>query len=392
MSDALDGSPRVDREKLLGAGETELALTVLDDLPWHQAAAPFPLPATSDTHFNDGYYFGFFSRGNYGYFGLRLYPNMNVIDGYGGAIVEGEQRTVRASRALRPSVEDLSVGPLRLTILEPMSRQRLQLLENPTGVTFDVTFTRSAAPFFESPDIHYRQGRLLNHVLRYTQLCRVDGVMFLDGREVAVQQWYADRDHSWGVRASVGQRIPIRGVERTAGDPRAIRIWLPFEVGDHVGFFSLHEDQDGQRLDFDGRLQDADGRESELLGVTHSFRYLSGTRRLTDGEFTLTDADGREHRYEFEVVCEPASAQGFGYVRGWQNGEPPGSWRGADYVEADRFRVDDPHTLAGPDHIPIERRLGACEYPVAIRSSDGQTGMAQIEHMVYRPYRPYGLL
>jgi hypothetical protein len=41
--------------------------------------------------------------------------------------------------------------------------------------------------------------------------------------------------------------------------------------------------------------------------------------------------------------------------------------------------------------VPVERRLGACEYPVALRDADGRTGMAQIEHMVYRPYRPYGL-
>ena len=35
----------------------------LDDLPVHQAAAPLPEPATSDTHFNDGYYFAFYAPG-----------------------------------------------------------------------------------------------------------------------------------------------------------------------------------------------------------------------------------------------------------------------------------------------------------------------------------------
>ena len=50
------------------------------------------------------------------------------------AVVGGEQRTVRASRALRPRVDVLEVGPLRLTIVEPMRRQRLELAENPTGV------------------------------------------------------------------------------------------------------------------------------------------------------------------------------------------------------------------------------------------------------------------
>ena len=91
------------------------------------------------------------------------------------------------------------------------------------------------------------------------------------------------------------------------------------------------------------------------------------------------------------MVADPASAQGFGYVRGWQDGQQPGTWRGPEYLESDRFRVDDPTTSAGPPHAPAERRLGACEYPAVVRGPDGQTGMAQIEHMVYRPYRPYGL-
>jgi hypothetical protein len=368
----------------------ELPLTPLDDYPWHQAIAPFPLPATSDTHFNDGYYFGFFSRGHFGFFGLRLYPNTNVMDGYAGMVVGGEQRQVRASRALRPDVDTLAVGPLKLTIVEPMQRQRLQLLDNPAGITFDVTFTASAPAYLESADIHYRRGRLLNHVLRYTQLTRIDGTATVDGETIPVDAWYGNRDHSWGIRASMGPRIALKGTEETRGDPRAIRIWLPFEVGDHTGFFSLHEDADGRRLDFDGMLMSKDGEVTELKTAEHRFRYTAHSKRLKDGEFTLVDEHGGEHAYAFEVVSDPASPQGYGYVRGWADGEPPGNWRGPDHLEHDRFDVSDPHAVAGPPHVPEKRRLGACEYPVVVTGPGGDTGMAQIEHMVYGPYRPYG--
>ena len=74
----------------------------LDDLPVHQTAAPLPEPATSDTHFNDGYYFAFYAPGVHVFAGLRLHPNTNVMDGYGGAVAHGVQRNVRVSRALRP--------------------------------------------------------------------------------------------------------------------------------------------------------------------------------------------------------------------------------------------------------------------------------------------------
>ena len=78
--------------------DRELPITSLDDYPWHQTMAPFPLPSTSDTRFNDGYYWGFYSAGWFAFFGMRLYPNTNVIDGYAGAVVGGEQRIVRARR------------------------------------------------------------------------------------------------------------------------------------------------------------------------------------------------------------------------------------------------------------------------------------------------------
>ena len=393
----MSGRDKFDRD-MSEAGEPldvpadeELRLTPLDDFPWHQAVVPLPLPATSDSHFNDGYYFGFFAAGRFCFFGLRLYANTNVMDGFAGAVVGGQQRTVRASRALRPRVDVLEVGPLRLTIVEPMRRQRLELAENPTGVTFDVEIGATSPAFFESPDIHYRRGRLINHVLRYTQLGRADGSLSVDGDTEPVERWYSDRDHSWGIRSSMGPQLPIKGSEPSRGDPRAIRMWMPFELEDHCGLFALHEDSDGNLIDFDGRLHFGDGRDIELVAARHAFRYVEGTRRLLGGELTLMDEDGGEHPYEFDVVGDPASAQGFGYVRGWQDGQTPGSWRGEEYMESDRFVVDDPGEIAGPPHVPVERRLGACEYPIEIRRSGGPSGIAQFEHMVYRPYRPYGL-
>ncbi|MDT7616346.1 MAG: hypothetical protein QOF00_3793, partial [Pseudonocardiales bacterium] len=212
----------------------------------------------------------------------------------------------------------------------------------------------------------------------------------VDGETTEVDSWYGNRDHSWGIRASMGPHIPLRGTEGTRGDPRAIRIWLPFEVGDHTGFFSLHEDADGRRLDFDGMLMDASGTVTELRTAEHRFEYVEGSSRLRSGEFTLVDEDGEKYEYSFEVVGEPGSPQGYGYVRGWADGDPPGSWRGPEHLEHDRFDVSDPHSVAGPPHVAVGRRLGTCEYPAVVTSASGETGMAQIEHMVYGTYHPYG--
>ena len=93
-----------------------LRLNPFDDYPFHQAITPIDIPASSDPHFNDGYWFSFYRAGSYAFCGLRLHPNSNVMDGYAGAVHGGEQRNIRLSRALRPRTNELTIGPFRLEI------------------------------------------------------------------------------------------------------------------------------------------------------------------------------------------------------------------------------------------------------------------------------------
>jgi hypothetical protein len=321
---------------------------------------------------------------------MRLHPNSNVIDGYAGAIHGGVQRNVRFSRALRPRTNDLSVGPFRLQIVEPMKVQRLTLLANASGVEFDVQIEASGPMYLEAPHIQHRHGVVLNHVLRYSGTIRATGSLAVDGEQISVGNWYGARDHSWGIRSTMGPHLPIRGVEKVmAVDPRAIRIWVPFESGDATGFFHTHESADGRVLDFEGRIFEPAGTV-ELTGVRHSFRYTEGTRRLAGGEYTLVVADGSERQYRFEVVCEPVHPQGFGYNRGWSDGDNPGVWRGPEYVESGRFDVSDPRATPGADHLPLARRLGGTEFAASLEGPGGAIGMAMVEHMIYGAYRPYG--
>jgi len=365
-------------------------LNRFDDLPFHQAIAPLHIPATSDSHFNDGYYFAWYRPGEHWFCGLRLHPNNNVMDGYAGVVAAGEQRSIRFTRALHPRYDDLGVGPFRLEIREPMRVQHLVLDDNESGVSFDVTVTASTPPYLETPHRHWRYGRLLNNVCRYTQVGRVTGSGAIDGTPAEIEAWHACRDHSWGIRSTMGPHVPIRGTAEVAPDPRAIRIWIPFEVEDHCGFFHMHEDADGNVLDFEGRLDLSDGTAVALTGARHAFWYHEGTRRLAGGSFTLAGADGSEREYRFDVVSDPAHPQGFGYTRGWSDGGQPGVYRGAEYHESDRFPVDYPPAALGPDHVPAERRLGGTEFAATLSCSDGAAGMAHVEHMIYGTYHPYG--
>src|SRR5581483_447971 len=229
-------------------------------------------------------------------------------------------------------------------------------------------------------------GRVLNDLLRYTQVCRARGELVLDGAREA-GDWHACRDHSWGIRSTMGPPTPAGGVEPPERDPRALRLWVPFECGGDVGFFHTHEDASGATLDFEGRLHR--GCEAvELAGVRHRLVYEEGSTRLAAGELTLLDARGREHAYRIRVACPPAHPQGFGYARGWSDGGQPGVYRGAEVVERSRFRVDDPRDDLGAPHLPPGRRLGGTEYASTIESAAGETGMAHVESMLYGGYRP----
>jgi hypothetical protein len=358
-------------------------LNPFDDFPFHQAVAPIDVPATSDTHFNDGYYFAFYRPGLHVFCGLRLHPNSNVMDGYAGVVTSAEQRSVRFSRALRPRANDLAVGPFRLDILEPMTTQRLRLDDPDLGLAFDVVLRASAPAFFEARHRQVRHGRLFNDVLRYTQVARAQGELTVDGEREAVDGWYACRDHSWGIRSTMGPHAPIGGLEEESLDPRALRLWVPFECGDVAGFFHCHEAHDGRVLDCEGRL-DRTGRSSlRIEDVRHTLRYEEGTRRLAGGDLTLVDEHGAGHEYRFDVACAPAHPQGFGYTRGWSDGGQPGVYRGTEVIEHDRFDVSDPNVVAGAPHLPPARRLGGTEFTSVVSGPDGAEGMAHVEHMLY---------
>jgi len=357
-----------------------------DDYPYHQAITPMGSPVTSDPRFNDGYYFSFYRPDRHVFCGLRFHPNNNVVDGYAGAVSAGTQRGFRASRALDVDPSTLAVGPLRIEIIEPMVSQRLVCEANDFGISFDVVVTASCEAFFETPHVQYRYGRVLNHVLRYTQPGRVTGTVSIDGVDEVVDRWYGARDHSWGIRQTMGPALPVRGSKPPAPDPRALRLWVPFELGERAGFFHLHEDADGTVLDCEGRLETTatDGASSlAIVAVAHELAYETGTRRLTAGELDLVLESGERFRIDFDVVCAPAHPQGFGYARGWSDGGNPGVWRGVDIIEGERFDVGDPAVVAGPAHTEAGRRLGGTEFVSAARSTDGSTGMAHVEHMLY---------
>src|SRR5438105_2624561 len=120
-----------------------------DEYPYHQITESFAGVAVSDPQWNDGHYVCVSDLAGRVCLtsSLRLYQNNDVLDGFVCLRHAGRQHNIRLSRRLRPRMDDLSVGPLRLEIVEPMRVVRLVLEDNEFGFALDVTCCGSTVPY-----------------------------------------------------------------------------------------------------------------------------------------------------------------------------------------------------------------------------------------------------
>ncbi len=166
-------------------------------------------------------------------FGLGRYQNRNVMDGFAGISRGNEQWTVRASRELaersRPGRRSVRIS---YEVVEPLSKVRIRLDENDVlPLTFDVTFEKKLPPYFE--DRHAQRDehgfRIVSNVVRYHQGGTISGWVAIDGKkeDVRPDDWFAFRDHSWGVRLDVGAPVTDLRPARDFGDRVARRLVVP---------------------------------------------------------------------------------------------------------------------------------------------------------------------
>ncbi|MHB8451911.1 MAG: hypothetical protein ACYDAQ_15910 [Mycobacteriales bacterium] len=86
-------------------------------------------------------------------FGLGIYPNRGVIDGFAGISRGVEQWTVRASGARSPG-NGTALGPLRYEVLDQWTSCRFSLAPNDIApISFEWTFTGAVPPFLGKREI-----------------------------------------------------------------------------------------------------------------------------------------------------------------------------------------------------------------------------------------------
>ena len=273
-------------------------LTKYDDFLCHQIVSTFDHPATSAREWTERIWF--MAHDTKGDFilvtGFGYYPNRNIIDAFMCLAVEGKtQHVVRASRELRPRIDETIVGPFSWDVMEPMKKLRASLDENEYGISYDITSEATMPPHEEDPPQFQRfRGRVLEDICRYFQVGRPSGWIKIKGQTVKIdpESWRTERDHSWGIRrgAVEYQEVGVQPGEIPLGFFYSGGAWQFDSWGAN---YHIREDGDGQINNFSGGIYYPYGSGKEelcLASIEHNFTFRSdipGIRQINGGTIML---------------------------------------------------------------------------------------------------------
>ena len=313
-------------------------LTPLDDSLWHQLPTTFDHVGTSDPRFFDRLWFAASDRqgGRTLQFTMGVYQNMNVVDGGMVAIVDGKQHNLRVSRQLRPTYETVC-GPLNIEIVEPLKHIRLKIAHD--GFRGELDWRATLPPQEEHQHYKRSAGRVIEDYARYDQTGSCTGWLELAGKRVTVDDWWACRDHSWGVRERVGIAEPRTGlVPPPVGGLFSFLFYSTDAYGGHV---QVARGADGLRYLSASILDGATGAvrwNGQSAEIEVAFIDDTRPRRLRRAAFDVTATNGERTRIEVEALGSSVAMPGLGYG-GYHDGLGLGVWRGLQHVEAEIWDV-----------------------------------------------------
>lgn len=352
----------------------------LDEYPFHQTTNTFASVAGSDPSWNDGHYVCAADRTGTVAFtsNVRLYANNDVLDGFVCLRHAGRQYNIRVSRRLRPDMETLGSGPLRLEIVRPLECVRLVLADNAVGISLDVTCHTANVPYMGPVEVRRIDGRLISERATYELSGECEGWVHVADQRIELKRASSSffRNHSWGYQPPRGRPLS-HGAPVPSKRAPGIRQWVLFHMPDHGGFF--FQDPSGREAAGRGAILAGD-RVVPLTGVETDLRFYDGGRRLAGGSFRLTDVEARVREYEIEdlgwVYC-----QGGGYFGGFDDGLGQGVYRGDEHVEGEVWDVSDPVAVIDGDGRRLTFDHDWAESFTRLQC-DGSTGLAHYECVV----------
>jgi hypothetical protein len=309
-------------------------LTAMDEHLVHQLPEPLPNVATHHPHWRESYFFIAHrpdTLGDVVVMTLATYPHREVMDSLQMGRVGGEPLLGHHARPFGADPHTPDVGAARVEIVRPYEEMRIWSDPELGPLGMDLTFRARTRPYGLRRGSMRAGHEIIWDQSHMFQSGTYDGTYTVAGTTYEVEQWWGQRDHSWGIR-----------------DHGRCPLWLWFQV------------------------QLPDG----VLGVWH-WEYANGARVYTDGCWASTDRSDPVPLIDFQHDVEWVDADGTRAVYG-EHGETVTGLRGTA-----RF------TLAGGRSVTIEAD-GGFDRPyepfargglsqMRVRTDDGRDGTAIFE-------------
>jgi hypothetical protein len=355
----------------------------LDEFPIHQVPLSMAHVATGDRNFYDRCWFAGHDRAGGTMFitGLGVYPNLGVTDAFAVVRRGDRQWSVKMSDALTDDRLTPTVGPYAVDVIDPLHELRLSCDADEDGIGFDLTWTGSFAAVDEPPHVVRAGRRVTIEAQRFAQVGTFEGVLRVDGEEVAVARdgWVGTRDRSWGLRPVGEPELP----GRPPAPPFEGFWWVYSQLrfDDFAIVLMAQEEADGRRVHNDAVRVWGDGRLEQLGWPEVDIDYRPGTREPARAALHLR-AGRQPVAIQVEALMHIALHIGGGY------GSDPdgrhGEWHGPGWTSG---RVYD---LTAPD-VAARVPLGVVDH--ACRAScDGAVGWGVFEHGTVGRHDPSGFV
>lgn len=362
-------------------------LNRLDDYPIHQTPEPLAHPASSDPNVYDRTWFNGYNREGTQYFGLGMavYPHRGILDCHFSTVESGgRQHCFYASRRAPQERTEMSVGPFRLEIIEPLREARIIIDDNESGIACDLTFSARTSAIQEARQVLWQRQRKVMDATRFAQFGRWTGTVSHPDGDIDVDEdsWLGTKDRSWGMR-NVGERIPIGAPQ---GHGSAFFLWAPLQWDDHISHAVFFDGPRGEALVREGLTSplyasaadipaELDDVATHMATAVHRIDYHPGTRLARQAELDLIDLDGHVRTITMDPVLR-FQFKGLGY------GHPEwgqGMWKGELAIGGESFDPLELDLLA-PENIHVQQ--------VVKVSDDERTGIGALEQIVIGPYAP----
>jgi hypothetical protein len=364
-------------------------LNKLDDYPVHQTPEPIAHPETSDRRFYDRTWFnGYSADGSY-YFGIgmAIYPYLGIMD-CAFSVVEknGRQHCFYGSRRAPLERTEMTVGPFKIEVLEPMRKTRVTLEENESGLTCDLMFSSRTAPIQENRQTLWQGARRTMDATRFDQFGFWSGhLSHPDGKiNVEASVCHGTKDRSWGVRGI--------GAPETGSAPSApggiFFLWAPLFWKDHVSHAIFFDGTKGEALVREGLTaplhkseadipDTAEPQDERMATAIHRVKYHPATRLASSAEIDLINLQGEKRTIHLEPILK-FQMKGLGYLHPeWGQG----FWKGELAIGGESFETNQLDLLA-KENVHVQQ---------VVKATDGENeGIGVLEQLVIGPYAPAG--